>query len=175
MKQAQCNVHIARYLKGCYDLSNENHKTPLEIRTLLNDINEHRKKLIESGVNTFTKEEIDGYYKKYDELIELWGTELEGKSEIIYKEEIQLYNRMKEKDKEEILFFINDFDIPFSNNNAEAMQRGIKIKQKIGKFKSFDGLNEYCRIKSFISTLRKRKLSIIDSIKKVFADEIVLV
>ena len=174
LKQAQCNVHIARYLKGCYDLSNKKHKIPLEIRKFLNDINEHRKKLIELGVNTFTKEEIDGYYKKYDELIELWGTELEGESEIIYNEEIQLYNRMKEKDKEEILFFIKDFDIPFSNNNAEAMQRGIKIKQKIGKFRSFDGLNEYCRIKSFISTLRKRKLSIIDSIKKILANEPVL-
>lgn len=174
LKQAQCNVHIARYLKGCYDLSNKKHETPLEIRTFLNGINEHRKKLIESGVKTFTKEEIDEYYKKYDELIELWGRELEGESEIIYKEEIQLYNRMKEKDKEEILFFINDFDIPFSNNNAEAMQRGIKIKQKIGKFRSFDSLNEYCRIKSFISTLRKRNLSIIDSIKKILANEPVL-
>ena len=129
LKKAQCNVHISRYLKGCYDLSNENHKIPLEIRTFLNDINEHRKKLIISGVNTFTKEEIDGYYKKYDELIESWGKSLEGESEIIYSEEIQLYNKMKEKDKEEILFFVNDFDIPFSNNNAKSMQRGMKIKQ----------------------------------------------
>mgnify|MGYP002711631258 CR=1 FL=1 len=129
LKKAQCNVHILRYLKGYYDLSNENHKIPLEIRTFLNDINEHRKKLIISGVNTFTKEEIDGYYKKYDELIESWGKSLEGESEIIYSEEIQLYNKMKEKDKEEILFFVNDFDIPFSNNNAKSMQRGMKIKQ----------------------------------------------
>ncbi len=174
LKQAQCNVHISRYLKGCYDLSNGKHNIPLEIKSLLNDINEHRKKLIESGVNTFTKEEIDGYYKKYDELIESWGKSLEGESEIIYKEEIQLYNRMKEKDKEEILFFIEDFDIPFTNNNAESMQRGMKIKQKIGKFRSFDGLKECCEIKSFILTLKKRKLSIIDSIKKVFANEPVL-
>ena len=36
---------------------------------------------------------------------------------------------MKGKDKKEILFFINDFDIPFSNNNAESMQGGMKIKQ----------------------------------------------
>ena len=129
LKQAQCNAHISRYLKGCYDLSNENHKIPLEIRTFLNDINEHRKKLIKWGVNTFTKEEIDGNYKKYDELIESWGKSLEGESEIIYSEEIQLYNRMKGKDKKEILFFINDFDIPFSNNNAESMQGGMKIKQ----------------------------------------------
>lgn len=128
-KKAQCNVHISRYLKGFYDLSNENHKIPLEIRTFLNDINAHRKKIIISGVNTFTKEEIDGYYKKYDELIESWGKSLEGESEIIYSEEIQLYNKMKEKDKEEILFFVNDFDIPFSNNNAKSMQRGMKIKQ----------------------------------------------
>ena len=129
LKKAQCNVHVSRYLKGCYDLSNENHKIPLEIRTFLNDINEHRKKLIKSDVKTFTKEKTDEYYKKYDKLIELWGTKLKGESEIIYSEEIQLYNRMKGKDKKEILFFINDFDIPFSNNNAESMQRGMKIKQ----------------------------------------------
>lgn len=57
------------------------------------------------------------------------GKSLESESEIIYSEEIQLYNRMKEKDKEEILFFINDFDILFSNNNAESMQRRMKKKQ----------------------------------------------
>lgn len=73
LKKAQCNVHISRYLKGCYDLSNENHKIPLEIRTFLNDINEHRKKLIKSGVNTFTKEKKDRHYEGYNNLIELWG------------------------------------------------------------------------------------------------------
>ena len=47
---------------------------------------------------------------------------------IIYADEIKLLNRVICKDKEEIIFFMNDFKIPFTNNNALVAQRGIKIK-----------------------------------------------
>ena len=81
---------------------------------------------------------------------------------------------MKEKHKEEILFFINDFKIPFSNNNAETNQRGIKIKQKLGKFRSLEGAKNHCKIKSYILTLKKRKISILDSIKAILSGKPVL-
>ena len=35
--------------------------------------------------------------------------------------------------------FINNFKVPFSNNEAERSLRGVKTKQKIGKFRTLDG------------------------------------
>ena len=174
LKLAQCNVHISRYLKGCSDLSEGKHKCPMKLRSFLNGINDYRNKLIELGIESFPDKKIKNYYERYDKLIKLWEKELEGESKIIYKEEFKLYNRMKGKHKEEILFFINDFNIPFSNNNAEANQRGIKIKQKLGKFRSLDGAKNHCKIKSYILTLKKRKISILDSIKAILSGKPVL-
>lgn len=35
-------------------------------------------------------------------------------------------------DRDGVLYFLKDFKVPSTNNNAESSQRGIKIKQKIG-------------------------------------------
>ncbi|MCI5582886.1 MAG: transposase, partial [Anaeroplasma sp.] len=81
--------------------------------------------------------------------------------------EINLFERMKDNDKNEILYFMKDFNIPFTNNNVESSQRGVKVKQKIGKFRTEKGANSYFKAKSFILTLKKRKYSIFESIKKI--------
>lgn len=173
-KKAQCNVHISRYLKGAYEFSGMKHKAPHSLSSLLNGINNYRNALISLNYTCFSSEKVDKYIKRYDELIEQWGKELKGKSKTLYKEEIRLYNRMKGKDKNEILLFIKDFSIPFTNNIAEAAQRGIKIKQKIGKFRSETGASNHCKIKSFILTLIKRKKPIMDSINQILENKSVL-
>ncbi len=137
-------------------------------------INEARNKKIAKDISSFTESEIAKYLDEYDELIEMWGKELEGESKTIYKEEISLYKRMKGKQKGEILRFITDFKIPFTNNNAESAQRGIKVKQKIGKFRSENGAIDYCTIKSFILTIKKRNISLIESIKNILLGQSVL-
>ncbi|MGN1338149.1 MAG: transposase [Candidatus Coprovivens sp.] len=174
IQKAQCNVHISRYLKGAYEFSNGKHKAPNKLRSFLNGINDYRNKMIKSGDKCFSKTQIDKYINRYDELIEEWENELNEESKVIYGEEIKLYKRMKGKDKDEILLFIKNFDIPFSNNIAEAAQRGIKIKQKIGKFRSVEGANNHCKIKSLILTLIKRKKSIMDHIIQIFESKSVL-
>ena len=63
---------------------------------------------------------------------------------------------------------MSDFQIPFTNNNAESAQRGIKIKKKIGKFRSKEGAKSYCKVKSFILTIKKRKIPVFESINKIF-------
>ena len=163
-----------RYLKGAYEFSEKKHKVPKKISNLLKKINEDRNQKIAKEISSFTEDEITKYLKDYDSLIEMWGKELEGESKIIYKNEINLYNRMKDEQKDEILRFITDFKIPFTNNNAEAAQRGIKVKQKVGKFRSENGAIDYCTIKSFILTIKKRKISLIESIKNILLGRSVL-
>lgn len=172
--KAQCCAHIIRYLKGAYELSDYKHAAPNKLIDLLKSINNHRNELIENNITSFTNDEINNYLNRYNELINLWEKELEGASKIIYKEEINLFERMKDKDKNEILYFMNDFKIPFTNNNAESAQRGVKVKQKIGKFRSETGAENYFNAKSFLLTIKKRKISLYESIKNIFAGNPVL-
>lgn len=71
-------------------------------------------------------------------------------------------------DKEEILYFLKDFNIPSTNNAAESSQRGVKIKQKVGKFRSVDGADNYSIIKSCMLSYKKNEINIFDALVSAF-------
>ncbi len=71
--------------------------------------------------------------------------------------------------KDDILRFMHDFDVPFENNQAERDVRMMKVQQKIpGTFRSDQGARSFCRIRGYISTVKKNKISVIDAIGAVF-------
>jgi len=71
--------------------------------------------------------------------------------------------------KGDILRFMYDFNVPFDNNQAERDVRMMKVQQKIsGTFRSVQGALSFCRIRGYISTVKKNNLSVIDAIGAVF-------
>ncbi len=67
--------------------------------------------------------------------------------------------------KKEILRFLTDLKVPFENNQAERDIRMMKLQQKIsGTFRTTQGAEAFCRIRAYISTIRKNDLPVIDAI-----------
>ena len=65
---------------------------------------------------------------------------------------------------------MRDFRVPYTNNQAEQDIRMIKVHQKIaGAFRSTAGANTFCRIRSYISTLKKRDLPVWKYLQQAYA------
>ena len=81
-----------------------------------------------------------------------------------------LVERLNEHRKK-VLAFMTDFEIPFDNNVAERDIRMAKVQQKIfGTFRSEEMAHAFCRIRSFISTVRKRTFNLMEAIETIFAN-----
>lgn len=78
--------------------------------------------------------------------------------------------RRLHKHADKVLAFMYDITIPFDNNLAERDLRMIKTREKIsGGFRSPGGADVFCRIRSYISTLRKQRLPLVDALRSVFS------
>ena len=78
-------------------------------------------------------------------------------------------------DRDEILYFLKDFQVPSTNNLAETAQRPAKIKQKIGKFRCSDGANTYAIVRSCISTYKKNSINVFDALISAFNNNTIII
>jgi transposase len=75
-----------------------------------------------------------------------------------------------EKHAERVLAFMYDLTVPFDNNLAERDLRMLKTQQKIsGGFRSRGGADVFCRIRSYVSTVHKQRLPLMDALRSIFS------
>jgi hypothetical protein len=171
---AECNAHVLRCLQGIIEGEKQYGPFAARMLELLKSACHERKKLMAEENGSFPLGKAERIKSEYDAIITDWLGFIEeekkrGKKSKYKFEGEKLPKRLREF-KEQHLLFLENFDVPFTNNQAERDLRGIKTKAKVsGGFRSEDGGKVYADVKSYVSTLRKQKMNIFQGIRLAFS------
>lgn len=167
-KNAECNQHALRYLKGVKDNIKE-HTWQDKMSDLLRRLNNERNELINKNILSFTQEQKTNAYKEYETIIKLGYEENKKTADYhYYKEDEEKLIKRLEKYKDNHLLFIEDFSVEFTNNEAE---RGLRqCKRKLATsflFKNINTMKDYAKIISYLETCYRNGISRYEAMKRL--------
>jgi transposase len=169
---ALCNVHHLRELR----FVEEEHKQEWagRMQALLLEIKQAVCKEASSGRRELSPGRAEEFTRRYRELLEAGlkanppplrtgkrGRPKQSKGK-------NLVDRLK-KHQREVLAFMEDFRVPFDNNQAERDVRMVKVRQKVsGCFRTMEGAQMFCTIRGYISTAKKQGKNVHLALEGVF-------
>jgi len=181
---ALCNAHYVRELQWVID--NHSYEWPKKIQDLLLEIN----KTVHTSEGAFLEEPQAAIYRKrYRTILAIGIFEMPPIDEIPRSidegplpkkkrgrkkktKEMNLLGRLKDYE-EDVLRFMAEPIVPFTNNQGENDIRMAKVQQKIsGCFRSIEGAKIFCRVRSYIITAQKHGVSPTEALKSLFKGEL---
>jgi len=166
-RHALCGVHLLRELTYFEELSAETKAWASPLKELLLEMKREVERVREGGGKRLDHERLTSLIENYDRLV-AEGLRAHPPPELpqqVCKQARNLLRRL-ERRKEEVLLFLTDFSVPFDNNQAERDLRMIKLQQKTsGCFRTEDGARRFCRIRSYLSTMRKQGRGVLPALE----------
>ena len=164
-----CNAHILRELVGIIDGYKQ--EWAGKMKTFFENVYDYifvQKKRESDKITEFEKKYqeilIDGFRENPPPSVQL-NEKTKGRKK--RSKPLNLLRRLQEY-REDILRFMYNPIVPFTNNLAERDIRIVKVQQKIsGTFRSVEGAEIFCRIRGYISTVRKNGKSVFEALKKL--------
>jgi transposase len=157
---ALCNAHILRELEG---LIENGSKWACEMKELLfnlYNLSHKGTQILSDKVDWYQKYQHICRHADQEEPLPINGKRGKPKN----SKGRNLLNRLVEH-QDGILAFAFIEHIPFTNNQAERDIRCLKTKQKVAtSFRTFKGAQNFARIQSFVSSLRKQNMNVFQNL-----------
>jgi transposase len=173
LAHATCNAHHLRELL----FIQQRYQQPWadELAKLLIQIKHAVEKTQQSGLARLTAEQLVDFEQSYLALLDRGDADnppatarTQARGKLKQSPPRNLLNRLR-KHRCAVLAFMFDFNVPFDNNQAERDLRMVKLKQKVaGCFRTTAGATLFCTIRSYIATVRKHGISILQALIDAF-------
>jgi transposase len=153
-RHAICGAHLLRELTYFEELSEVTKAWAAPLKGLLLEMKGVAERK-DGQVPAWQAEELTA---RYDRLV-AEGQEAQPPPDVPQSAWRQARNLLRrlERRKAEVLRFLSDPAVPFDNNLAERDLRMVKLQQKVsGCFRTGEGARRFCRIRSYVSTMRKQ-------------------
>lgn len=169
---ALCNAHHLRELLRSFEQDGQ--MWAENMRKFLLSLN----KAVDKAGGVFSSSSAYRWRKKYRKIIsdgeiECPPPETSGnkRGRVKRSKSRNLLERLKEFESD-VLRFMLDKDVPFTNNQGERDIRMTKVQQKIsGCFRAMEGAKAFCTIRSYISTCQKQRVTSSEALNLLFNGE----
>jgi len=173
-KHSLCGAHLLREL--AYEQQITGHSWAQELATTLVDALKACYAARQAGSTALSATEIETFTGRYrsgvqaGEALNPAAAKIEGrKGRAKQSSAFNLLQRLREHETE-VLYFMHDLAVPFTNNLAERAIRMPKVKQRIsGCFRTFRGAQNFCTIRSYIDSARKQGFGMLHALQAAFA------
>lgn len=158
-----CNAHLLRDLKFMHEEMNR--EWAEKIKCILQKSNQRKKEgRLTAHFITRVKNDIKAIVRKALRMEPKEKNAERKRGRKAKSKPIRLLEVFRDR-AHQILLFLEKEEVPFDNNLAERDLRMIKLKQKIsGCFRTKKGVDFFCRIRSYIATVKKQANNIMDAI-----------
>lgn len=157
-QHALCGVHLLRELTYFEELSEETKVWAAPLKELLLEMKAEVEQVRAEGGKRLAEERLQLLTASYKRLVPE-GQQAQPPPDVPEQVRKQAGNLLLrfERRSEEVLRFLTNFSVPFDNHQAERDLRMVKLQQKVsGCFRSEEGARQFCRIRSYLSTMRKQ-------------------
>jgi len=173
---ALCNAHLLRELQAIYE-TDQSQRWSWQLMRLLRTAWALVKIAQEAGHTQLPTRQRDRILTLFDQLIDQADQQVPRnqrqpgqRGRVAQSPARNLLDRIMAH-KAAYLRFVTDFRVPFDNNLAERDLRMSKLQQKIsGCFRTENGANIFCRIRGYISTLRKQGYDLLPALLSLWTD-----
>lgn len=169
---ALCNVHLLRELTFVEEVLGQ--PWAAEMKALLLDMKDAAERAREAGNVCVLPQEVHLFLTRYRSVLLTAHAQVPseagtGPPRRGRKKQHPARNLLDRflKYEDQILRFLHDVNVPFDNSQAERDLRMVKVQQKVsGGFRSVAGAQAFCRIRGYLSTLRKQRLPVITALEQ---------
>jgi transposase len=166
-RHALCQAHLQRDLQGIWETTGQSWASELQATLLaMNQATHHWRK--HGGIPADERHTWEAAFAQWVAVGEAANPPTPGRK----RTAAQNLLRALRVHQHEVLAFLHDLSIPFTNNQAERDLRMLKVHQKIaGGCRTPAGATALCRLRSAISCLRKQGRDVLATLAHLLAGQ----